>query len=231
MALLSGKPMVQWVYERVSQANGFDEVIVATDHPDIFDTVKAFGGAVEMTAEHHPSGTDRVWEVAKTRKNAQFIFNVQGDEPLVNPHYLDEAIMGLTLHHENADIITLMAPIHDVAEIENPSVVKVVTSGSNEALYFSRAAIPYARPPVEVEARMNHSFRHIGIYGFRRSALEKFVQLPVSPLEALEKLEQLRALEAGMRIVVLSVPEAPIGVDTPADLSKIQATIDLEYHV
>ncbi len=210
--------MIQWVVERVRQVRGFTRVVVATDHPEIERAVLAAGGEVMITRPEHPSGTDRVWEVAQADECAEFIFNIQGDEPLINPHYLEDAIAFLKNHHEIADIVTLKAPVHTSDEIEDPNVVKVVTTADNQALYFSRAPIPYVRQPGDAASRMAHTYKHVGIYGFKRSALSRFVQLPVSPLENLEKLEQLRALEAGMTIYALPVPEAPRGGWIPRPL-------------
>jgi len=222
LALIAGKPMIQWVYGRVRKAQGFDEVIVATDSQEIAAVVAGFGGRVEMTRPDHPSGTDRVWEVAEKMPEATYIFNVQGDEPLIDPLYLEEACAVLQNHHGSIDIITLKAPIRDVGEFEDPHIVKVVTTQDGKALYFSRSPIPYGRDAVQSENVQAQSFRHIGVYGFTRDALQKFISLPISPLETLEKLEQLRALEAGMYIHALTVPQAPIGVDTPEDLQRIQ---------
>lgn len=226
LALISGKPMIQWVYERAREVPGFETVVVATDDERIYRAVLRFGGLAEMTDPAHRSGTDRVWEVASRHPEALYIFNIQGDEPLLNPRYLEEAVQFLKSHDEAVDIVTLKAPIQSLLEIEDPNVVKVVTTESNQALYFSRAPVPFARNSEEPAInRMKSSFRHIGIYGFPRQALERFVQLPVSPLETLEKLEQLRALEAGMRIYAIPVPEASVGVDTPEDLAVAQALI------
>lgn len=221
--------MIQWVYDRARQVANFDAVIVATDDERIREAVEAFGGSVRMTGSHHVSGTDRVWEVAQAWPDAAIIFNIQGDEPLMNPHYLEEATRFLKAHHEEVDIVTLKAPIQSLPELEDPNVVKVVTSERDQALYFSRAPIPFVRDAASDIERLSHAYRHIGVYGFQRPALERFVSLPVSPLEASEKLEQLRALEAGMRISALSVSKAPLGVDTPEDLAAVQALINQEF--
>ncbi len=222
MALIHGKPMIQWVYERASQVSAFEAVIVATDDDRILSAVNAFGGRAVMTGSHHASGTDRVWEVAQGLPNASLIFNVQGDEPLLDPHCLEDAVRRFSGHHEHVDMVTLMAPIQSMGEFQDPNVVKVVVNQQGEALYFSRAPIPFVRQLGANAQSYQHAFRHIGVYGFRRQALERFVQLPVSPLENLEKLEQLRALEAGMRIWVHPIEKAPIGVDTPEDLVVVQ---------
>lgn len=226
LALIAGRPMIQWVYEQAQKAPSFEAVIVATDDERIREAVEAFGGQVMMTSPHHASGTDRVWEVAQQHPNAQYVFNIQGDEPLMNPDYLEEAIQFLKFHHDHADIITLKVPLGDVTEREDPNVVKVVTSHNGKALYFSRAPIPFARDAADGELQQAHSFRHIGVYGFTRQALEQFVGLPMSPLEQIEKLEQLRAMEAGMQIYAITVPQAPLGVDTPEDLEKVQAALE-----
>lgn len=226
LALIQGKPMIQWVYERVRRVTSFDDVIVATDDTRIYDTVKGFGGWVEMTAVDHPSGTDRVWEVVEPKFDAEYVFNIQGDEPLLNPLYLEDAIRQLKGHHGHVDIVTLKAPIHKWDDVMDPNVVKVVTNHKGHALYFSRAPIPFGRDEqAGSETWTEHVYRHVGLYGYTRAAIERFVGLSPSPLEQLEKLEQLRALEAGMTILALNIPEAPIGVDTPEDLARLETTL------
>lgn len=224
LALLAGKPMIQWVYERACAAGCFNAVIVATDDARIADVVKGFGGIAQMTGEHHPSGTDRVWEAAQAYPDADIIFNIQGDEPLLDPLCLEEACRALSSDHEHTDIITLCAPIHDTAELSDPNTVKVALAADGRALYFSRAGIPHCRDVNNetLEERLTLAKRHIGIYGFRRNSLARFVSLSVSPLEQCEKLEQLRALEAGMTIRAITVKKTPQGVDTPEDLVKAE---------
>jgi 3-deoxy-manno-octulosonate cytidylyltransferase (CMP-KDO synthetase) len=223
--------MIQWVYERVKSASCFDKVIVATDDHRIEQCVKDFGGEVEMTRSDHASGSDRVWEVAEKYPQAVYVFNIQGDEPLINPLFLEEAVGFIKNHHEKVDIVTLKSPLHDLHEFEDPNIVKVVSAEDGRALYFSRAPIPYRREPETSESKTSREapqwgYRHVGIYGFKRSSLQQFVQLPVSPLEMSEKLEQLRAMEAGLKLYCLTIPEAPIGVDTPADLLTIQKLLE-----
>ncbi len=221
LADIAGKPMIQRVVEQAKKVPGFTDVIVATDDDRIADVVQSFGGCVEMTRPDHPSGTDRVWEVAQKYENHDYIFNIQGDEPLINPLYLEEAVTFLKFHHGDVDIVTLKVKLRRADEIEDNNVVKVVTAENGKALYFSRAPIPHVRDTADLEADPMPYYKHIGVYGFKRQALQNFVSLPVSPLERLEKLEQLRALEAGYTIVALPVQEAPIGVDTPEDLNRI----------
>jgi len=215
LALIANKPMIQWVYERVSQVRTFDEVIVATDSPDIVAVITGIGGKASLTHSDHLSGTDRVWEIAEKIPEAPYVFNVQGDEPMIDPLHLEEASRLLENHHDSIDIVTLKAPIVSVEAFKDPNVVKVVTDTKGKALYFSRSPIPHG----------GVGYRHIGVYGYRREALSRFVSLPVSPLETTEKLEQLRALEAGMHLHVMEVEKAPIGVDTPEDLQHVQALL------
>ncbi len=215
---IQGKPMIQHVWERVSRLAAIDRVIIATDDPRIRDAAERFGAEVRMTSPEHPSGTDRMWEVAATLPEYDWVLNVQGDEPFINPQHL-EATLEAIQRYPDAAIITLVTPIQDVESWQDPNLVKAVLAANGRALYFSRSPVPYHRDaPHEVPP---HTYRHIGIYLYRREALEHFTKLPPSPLELTEKLEQLRALEAGMPIYAVLVSEAPVGIDTPADLVRI----------
>lgn len=214
---IHGKPMIQHVWERVGQVSGIQKVVIATDDERIRQAAGVFGAEVVMTAPEHPSGTDRVWEVACQQPEFDWVLNVQGDEPFINPAHLQAAIAGIA-RFADADIITLVTPIRDVASWREPNLVKAVLAGNGRALYFSRSPVPYHRDLPEAP---RCAYRHIGIYLYRRSALERFTQLPPSSLEQVERLEQLRALEAGMPLYVVEVDEAPIGVDTPDDLVRI----------
>lgn len=214
---IQGKPMIQHVWERVRQVSAIDRIIIATDDPRIQQAADQFGAESLMTNPNHPSGTDRIWEVAAQLPEYNWILNVQGDEPLIDPEHLDMAISSIQ-HHPQADIITLVTPLNDVESWQDPNIVKAVIAQNEQALYFSRAAIPYHRDEPNLPA---HVFRHIGLYLYRRSSLEQFTQLPPSTLELTEKLEQLRALEAGMIIATTLVNKAPIGVDTPQDLVRL----------
>lgn len=209
--------MIQHVWERVSQVPEIAKVLIATDDERIGEAARGFGADVVMTSAEHPSGTDRVWEAAQPFPAYDWVLNVQGDEPFINADHLRAAIAGIARFPE-ADVLTLVTPLTTVADWQEPNLVKAVVSGEGQALYFSRAAVPYHRDAPEVP---KHVYRHIGIYLYRRAALERFTQLLPSPLEQIEKLEQLRALENGMRIFAVEVSEAPVGVDTPADLVRI----------
>ena len=215
LADIVGKPMIVRVWE-CALAAGIGRPVVATDSAEVLAAVEAHGGEAVMTREDHQSGSDRIWEAVTKidpQGNAEFIINVQGDLPTIEGLTIVDSLA--PLHESDADIATLATEITVEVERTNPNVVKVVGTpiGENRlrALYFTRATAPYGDGPL---------YHHIGLYAYRRAALEKFVSLPPSPLEMREKLEQLRALEAGMRIDVALVDAAPIGVDTPEDLEK-----------
>lgn len=227
LATILGKPMIQHVWERVSQTSGIARTIIATDDTRIRDVAEQFGAEVCLTSPDHPSGTDRLWEVTQKFHTADFpwLLNVQGDEPFIEPAHLQAALAGRTVHPK-ADILTLVTPLADLPSWRDPNIVKAVLSGHSQALYFSRASVPYNRDCPE---QPENVFRHLGLYLYRRSALEKFVSLPVSPLEALEKLEQLRAIEAGLSIYAMIVDKAPLGVDTPDDLLRLEESARLGF--
>ncbi|MDT8903801.1 3-deoxy-manno-octulosonate cytidylyltransferase [Anaeroselena agilis] len=219
LAVIAGKPMIRHVYERASQAKLPCRVLVATDHEQVFAAVKAFGGEVMMTSPHHPTGTDRLAEVAARHEDADVIINVQGDEPLIEPAVIDQ--LAEEFHRSpGLAMATLAAPLAE-DEHQAPSVVKVVTDLEGYALYFSRSLIPYPRNPANGPAYQ----KHIGIYAYRRDFLLKFAALAPTPLEQAESLEQLRALEHGYRIKVLAANFTSVGVDTPEDLEKVNAII------
>lgn len=221
LAEIEGKPMVQWVYERASKAERVSKVVVATDDERILEAVRAFGGEAVMTSPEHPTGTDRVAEVAeRLLPEAEAIVNVQGDEPLIEPSEIDAAVEALSSDPE-ADMSTLAAPIREEEVFENPNAVKVVCDRRGYALYFSRSPIPHYREG----RREPQPLLHVGLYCYRRETLLKLVRLPRSPLEEAESLEQLRALENGMRIKVALVPRHEPGVDTPEDLERIRMKV------
>jgi 3-deoxy-manno-octulosonate cytidylyltransferase (CMP-KDO synthetase) len=215
---IAGKSLIQRVVESASKATKLDDLIVATDDQRIFDAVVAFGGKPVMTKEDHPSGTDRVAE-AVAGTDGDVVINIQGDEPLIEAEIIDglaeEMISG-----SNWDMATAACPITDEADLSDSSVVKVVVSGTGQALYFSRSTIPHIRDHDVDVAEIAH-WRHVGIYAYRRSFLEKLVKTPQCLNEKLEKLEQLRALDIGARMFVMKVEEAGIGVDTPEDVEKV----------
>ncbi len=210
--------MIEHVYLRARQSRLCTRAIVATDDERVAAAASGFGAEVAMTRPDHVSGTDRVAEVAE-QLEAELIVNVQGDEPLVDPHAIDAAVEPLA---DDASILmgTLCAPLEEVQDLANPNVVKVVMDREGSALYFSRLPIPFvrgARPDVV-------RYRHIGLYVYRREFLLELAKLPPTPLEEAEKLEQLRALEHGHRIRVVVVPAASPGIDTPEDLARLAKT-------
>ncbi len=217
---IAGKPLIQHVVERCRQAATLNEVIVATDDDRIRDVAANFC-RVEMTAAEHSSGTDRIAEVAR-HCACDAIVNIQGDEPLIDPAVIDVVAMALT----EIEMSTAATPIKEVAEYENPNVVKVVVNAAGRALYFSRRTIPYVREAASrsgLEQLAAFPFlKHLGIYGYRRETLLRLVKLPVSPLEQAEKLEQLRALENGFAIAVRLVNYDSVGVDVPADILRVE---------
>jgi 3-deoxy-manno-octulosonate cytidylyltransferase (CMP-KDO synthetase) len=222
---LCGKPLVQWVYERTREARSLRRVVVATDDARIADVVRGFGGEAVMTRAEHPSGTDRIAE-AVAGLDADVVVNVQGDEPLMDPALVDR--VAETLQMESAwDMATAASAITDDRDLANPAVVKVVWGEHGRALYFSRAAIPFVREakPGEPLAVRGAHWRHIGIYGYRRSFLEKLVQTPPCALEEIEKLEQLRALHIRGRMKVLETRHVGAGVDTPEDVPRAEAAL------
>ncbi|MEY2409724.1 MAG: 3-deoxy-manno-octulosonate cytidylyltransferase synthetase [Verrucomicrobiota bacterium] len=217
---IAGKPLIQHVVERCRMAATLSEVLVATDDERIAAVARKFC-RVEMTAATHPSGTDRIAEVAE-RCECEAIVNIQGDEPLIDPVVID-AVAGAL---ENAPMSTAAALLRDAADFDNPNVVKVVVNAAGRALYFSRRAIPFVRDaashPIAEHLAAFPFLKHLGIYGYRRETLLKLVQHPVSPLEAAEKLEQLRALENGIEIAVVRVAYESIGVDAPEDVARVE---------
>jgi len=222
LAEILGKPMIQWVCERTAQAAHIHRVIVATDDERIAAAVRGFGGEVAMTRADHPTGTDRLAEVA-ARIETDLVVNVQGDEPLIDPKMIEQAV-GPLRKNPGIPMGTLKCPLTSLEEFRNPNVVKVVTDRQGFALYFSRAPIPHPRDlgdelPADL-AGLN-CFKHVGLYVYRKDFLLTYPKLAVTPLENLEKLEQLRALEHGFRIRVVETALPSQGVDTPADLERV----------
>jgi len=220
LALIAGKPLIQHVVERCQQATSLAEVIVATDDTRIWEVAQRFCRA-EMTAADHPSGSDRIAEVA-TRCACDAVVNIQGDEPLIDPAVID-AVAGALAQTEMSTAATL---IRNPDEYDNPNVVKVVVNAASRALYFSRRTIPYLRDAasgsVGEQLAAFPFLKHLGIYGYRREALLRLVKFPVSPLERAEKLEQLRALENGIPIAVVKVDYDSVGVDVPTDVRRVE---------
>lgn len=209
----TGKYLIQHVYEQALQARRPAEVIVATDDPRIVAAVRGFGGRVVMTSRQHPSGTDRVAEVARSI-DADIIINLQGDEPLIDPYALD-TLVGLLESDREAQVATLAVPLNTAENYHSPNVVKVVRDRSGRALYFSRSPIPMVRDGAPDFTKNPQLFlQHLGIYAYRREALLKLAALPPSALEQTEKLEQLRFLAMGWSIQVGVIAHAGRGVDT-----------------
>ncbi|MCA9807724.1 MAG: 3-deoxy-manno-octulosonate cytidylyltransferase [Cyanobacteria bacterium HKST-UBA06] len=223
LAPIDGKPMILWVVERASQASSLKQVIVATDHDEIKAVVERAGHTAVMTSPDHPSGSDRVWEVVQALPDAQIIVNIQGDEPMVDPVHLDDLVAALQDDNRDDDMVTLATPITDPRELDDPNVVKVVVSQNGLALYFSRAPIPYCRN--QEASKSTPYYRHIGLYGYKKSALQAFVNALPSPLEQTESLEQLRALELGLKIRVIEADTVGVGIDTPADLARLKTAL------
>lgn len=212
---LRGQTLVQHVWERARRAKLVDRVIVATDDMRIAEAAFDFGAEVALTSPKHPTGTDRLAEVAARLKSAPIILNVQGDEPDIAPSTIDRLARALQ-DDPKLGMVTAANPITDRRDLANPNVVKVVTDLSGRALYFSRSTIPHDR-----DGRGGIDYlRHQGIYGYRRKVLLDFVRWKPTPLEKAEKLEQLRALEHGVAIGVIVVKKGSVGVDVPADLAK-----------
>ncbi|MBU4200876.1 MAG: 3-deoxy-manno-octulosonate cytidylyltransferase [Verrucomicrobia bacterium] len=215
---LCGKPLIQWVAERCRQARRLDDVLVATDDDRIRQVVSALGIRTVMTRGDHPSGTDRVAEAVRGL-NADVVANIQGDEPLIDPALIDR-LVDVMLAERRWDMATAAAPLD--ADVATSSVCKVVFDRDDQALYFSRCPIPFIREP-GFRADQPAHWRHIGIYLYRAVFLEKLVAEPPCLLERAECLEQLRALYLGGRIKVIRTDHAGIGVDTPADVSQVEA--------
>lgn len=215
LAPLAGKPIVQWCFQAASQAKA-GKVVVATEDQRVADAVKAFGGEAVLTSEKCVSGTDRTFEAAKPHERFKYVVNVQGDQPLIKAATIRK-VVELLQKNPKADIATAVMPLSDQARVDNPNVVKAVLAKDGRCLYFSRSPIPYPRDGGTIPR-----WEHIGIYGFKRAALDRFVKLKPSALERIEMLEQLRALEDGMSIYAAVVDDVPVAVDTPEDLVRAE---------
>lgn len=215
---VNNKPIIQWVYEKAKEVYGVDEVIVATDDERIFNAVEKFGGKVEMTSTEHKCGSDRIKEVVDRHPEFEYIINLQGDEPMIKKENIEAVIDGVKNHH--ADISTLIRPIEDKNEVDNPNLVKCVIDNNGFALYFSRSKIPFERKENPIPF-----FGHIGIYGYRRDALVKMTTSKQTSLEIAESLEQLRALQMGMKIKTAIVKEKPVGIDTIEDYEEFKRLV------
>jgi 3-deoxy-manno-octulosonate cytidylyltransferase (CMP-KDO synthetase) len=220
LADIAGRPMVEHVYRRTASAPGVDAVVVATDDERIAAAVRAFGGVAMMTGASHRTGTDRIAEVAAALP-CEIVVNVQGDEPLIEPEMIEGVIAPLVAD-PMLEMSTVCVAISDRSDYTNPNVVKVVKDRAGRALYFSRSPIPHFRSDPGSRIPDPGPFKHLGLYGYRRTFLLKFATLPQSPLELAESLEQLRALEHGYRIQTVETRHDSIGVDTPEDLERVR---------
>ena len=225
LALIAGKPLIQHVIERSRLAKSLSEVIVATDDPGIRDVAQKFC-RVEMTRSDHPTGSDRIAEVA-ARCPCDGVVNIQGDEPLIEPAVIDAVAVALAKEQMSTAATTIRNP----DDYDDPNVVKVVVSAAGQALYFSRRTIPYLREAASRSVKEQLAafpfLKHVGIYGYRRETLSRLVKFPVSQLEAAEKLEQLRALENGILIAVVKVDYESVGVDVPSDVERVEKLLSL----
>jgi 3-deoxy-manno-octulosonate cytidylyltransferase (CMP-KDO synthetase) len=218
--------MVQHVYERACMARYLTDVLVATDDERIASAVRRFGGQVRMTRSDHPSGTDRLAEIASAERSELYV-NIQGDEPLIDPEAIDAAILSV-LGSEEIVMGTLAKRITDPTDILNPNVVKVVKNLLGDAVYFSRCPIPYER---DGRSGLPLYYKHIGLYVYRGDFLVQYPDLTVGPLERAESLEQLRAIENGYRIRVVETDYESLGVDTPEDLERVNQLFSLEPNI
>lgn len=215
LADIAGKPMIQRVYEQAKKCASLTDVIVATDDQRILDCVNGFDGKAEMTDPNHLNGTERCAEVAR-KTNADYFINIQGDEPFIKPEQIEKVV---SILDGKTQLGTLVKKISDTSALNDPNTMKVILNGNNEALYFSRTAIPYLRDYPQNEWLEHHTFyKHIGIYAYRNDVFQEIVQLKPSLLETAESLEQLRWLENGLKIKVAETNIETKGVDVPEDI-------------
>lgn len=222
LALIQGKPLIEYVWRRAKKAKNINRLIVATDDERIVQAVESFGGEAVMTPVECASGTDRIAKVVE-RIPCDVVVNIQGDEPFLIPRYLDKVVAPFQADRRLL-MATLSASLPD-EDLDNPNAVKVVCDQDGYALYFSRAPIPYCRKDVKAKDKAKARL-HLGIYAYHRSFLLRFAQLAHTPLEQTEKLEQLRAIEHGIKIKVVEVPKATLSVDTKSDLSCARKIMD-----
>ena len=224
LADLNGRPLVQWVYDAAASCSAFSEVVVATESEAIAERVRGFGGQVELTSPDHPSGTDRVAEVAERHPEAEVVANVQGDQPFATAEMLT-ALVQPYLDGEAPPMTTLACPLQNPSWWDDPNVVKVVRGVNGYALYFSRSSIPYGAADEGSHVKPLH---HLGLYAFTRETLLRFPTLAPTPLELQERLEQLRALEHGVRIRVCDTERPVLEVNTPEDLAAAERLLQQE---
>jgi len=222
---IAGKSMIQRVYEQCLKSNSLEQVIVATDDRRIADHVIAFGGNVQMTSEQHQSGTDRCAEIAASYPLFDVFINIQGDEPMIDPAQID--LLASCFDKRDTFIATLVKPISNTEELFNENTPKVILNADNEAIYFSRTAIPFLRGIEKENWLGNNTYlKHIGIYAFRNQTLKEITRLPVSTLERAEALEQLRWIQNGYKIRTAITQTESQSIDTPEDLDKLLSLLN-----
>jgi 3-deoxy-manno-octulosonate cytidylyltransferase (CMP-KDO synthetase) len=221
LADIGGKPMIQHTYESASKSKLLNKIIIAVDDKKVAEVVRSFGAEAIETSKDFLSGSDRIAFAAKKMDDARIIVNIQGDEPFINGEMIDQAIEPL-LFDKEVEVSTIARRITTVKDLNSPDVVKVVFDYTNNALYFSRAQIPFVRDAHSNEEQIEkaESYKHIGLYAFRRNALMEFTKLKPTDLEKVEKLEQLRMLENGFKIKIVVTEMESIGVDTQEDLNR-----------
>lgn len=219
LAQINGIPMIQHVWQQAKKSRLLEEVFIACDDERVFDAAQGFGATVVMTSPTHSSGTERIAQACR-HADAKIVVNIQGDEPLVHPEVIDSLAQALS-DEESCPMATVIKSITDEKDLSNPNVVKVVIDQNKNALYFSRAAIPFNRE--EKSFKDISIYKHLGLYAYRRDFLLAFKDLPPSRLEETEKLEQLRVIEAGYKIKTVETEYDTIGVDTPEDLDRVAA--------
>ena len=227
LALINGKPMIEWVVNAAKGAKLPNKIIVATEDKRIFDFVKnSLGVEAVMTSKDHKCGTDRICEVVKNHPDIKYIVNLQGDEPLIPSSYIDKVLQPLL--NKSTSMASLVTPLTDSKDLINPNIVKVVFDKDRYALYFSRSQIPHKRENERENIKDIPYYRHLGIYSYTREMVLQFNILPQSPLEIAEQLEQLRMLENGIKIKLEVVPKAYPAVDTPEDIKLVESILSLK---
>lgn len=219
---IGNKTLIHHVYKNAGNCQKLDEIIVATDHQQIYDEVQSFGGRVKLTSTSHTSGTDRVAE-AVANLECKYVVNIQGDEPFIEPADIDQLIEDVVARECKVGSLAKKGITWD--EYRDPDCVKIITDNNNFAIYFSRHSIPYIREINKINEKDIPALKHIGVYIFTRELLIEFTKMPVSSLEKLEKLEQLRLLEMGYKIFITKTNHDSFGIDTPDDLKKALGAI------
>lgn len=219
LALIQDKPMIWWVYQQASKVTAFDELMVATDSDKIYEECEKLGIKVAMTSDKHPTGTDRLGEIAE-KSDADFFVNIQGDEPLIEPRVI-ESIIDYKKAHPEVEVINTMAALKPDQDVNELSIVKAAAAKNDDLLYLSRSPIPRSKKDDKVDYK-----RHLGLYGLSREALLFYSHTERGYLEGIEDVEMLRFMENGYRIKILEVVSDSIGVDNPEDIAKVEAVLN-----